>query len=166
MTIHILILLDFCLADKLILCSLKFSWRKQLLLYTIIILLFLNWYYTDLICCTFLMLWGYYLLLFFFQTLVFTLILFFSFIDCSINCLEKEMATHSSGLAWRIPGTKEPGGLPSMGSHRVGHDWSDLAAATLIVKSHHSIFRILPGIFFLLYIISNLQSESYTLEIN
>ena len=43
--------------------------------------------------------------------------------------LEKEMATHSSVLAWRIPGTGEPCGLPSMGSHRVGHDWSDLAAA-------------------------------------
>ena len=43
--------------------------------------------------------------------------------------LEKEMATHSSILAWRIPGTEEPGGLPSMGFHRVGHDWSDLAAA-------------------------------------
>ena len=40
-----------------------------------------------------------------------------------------EMATHSSILAWRISGTGEPGGLPSMGSHRVGHDWSDLAAA-------------------------------------
>ena len=38
------------------------------------------------------------------------------------------MATHSSVLAWRIPGMGEPGGLPSMGSHRVGHDWSDLAA--------------------------------------
>ena len=44
------------------------------------------------------------------------------------HVLEKEMATHSSVLAWRIPGTGEPGGLPSMGSHRVGHDWSDLAA--------------------------------------
>ena len=42
--------------------------------------------------------------------------------------LEKEMATHSSVLAWRIPGTGEPGGLPSMELHRVGHDWSDLAA--------------------------------------
>ena len=39
------------------------------------------------------------------------------------------MATHSSVLAWRIPGTEEPGGLPSMGSHRVRHNWSDLAAA-------------------------------------
>ena len=39
------------------------------------------------------------------------------------------MATHSSVLAWRIPGTGEPAGLPSMGSHRVGHNWSDLAAA-------------------------------------
>ena len=45
------------------------------------------------------------------------------------HALEKEMATHSSVLAWRIPGTREPDGLPSMGSHRVGHDWSDLAAA-------------------------------------
>ena len=42
--------------------------------------------------------------------------------------LQKEMATHSSVLAWRIPGTGEPCGLPSVGSHRVGHDWSDLAA--------------------------------------
>ena len=45
------------------------------------------------------------------------------------HALEKEMATHSSVLAWRISGTGEPGGLPSMRSHRVGHDWSDLAAA-------------------------------------
>ena len=45
--------------------------------------------------------------------------------------LEKEMATHSSVLAWRIPGTGEPGGLPSNGSHRVGHDWSNLAAAAV-----------------------------------
>ena len=43
--------------------------------------------------------------------------------------LGKEMATHSSVLTWRIPGTAEPGGLPSMGSHRVEHDQSDLAAA-------------------------------------
>ena len=46
------------------------------------------------------------------------------------HALDKEMATRSSVLALRIPGTVEPGGLPSMGSHRVGHDWSDLAAAT------------------------------------
>ena len=39
-----------------------------------------------------------------------------------LHALEKEMATHSSILAWRIPGTGEPDGLPSMGSHRVGHD--------------------------------------------
>ena len=44
------------------------------------------------------------------------------------HALEKEMAIHSSVLAWRIPGMEEPGGLPSMGSHRVGHDWSNLAA--------------------------------------
>ena len=45
------------------------------------------------------------------------------------HALAKEMATHSSVLSWRIPGTGEPSGLPSMGSHRVGHDWRDLAAA-------------------------------------
>ena len=46
-----------------------------------------------------------------------------------MHALEKEMATHSSILAWKIPGTEEPGGLLSMGSHRVGHDCTDLAAA-------------------------------------
>ena len=50
------------------------------------------------------------------------------------HALEKEMATHSSVLAWRIPGTAEPGGLPSMGSHRVGHNWCDLAAAAAVSK--------------------------------
>ena len=47
------------------------------------------------------------------------------------HALEKEIATHSSVLAWKIPGTGEPGGLLSMGSHRVGHDWSNLAAKLL-----------------------------------
>ena len=46
------------------------------------------------------------------------------------HALEKEMATHSSVLAWKIPGTAEPGELPFMGSHRVGHNWSYLAVAT------------------------------------
>ena len=49
------------------------------------------------------------------------------------HALKKEMATHSSVLAWRIPGTGEPDGLLSMGSHRVGHNWSDLAAAGIIL---------------------------------
>ena len=49
-----------------------------------------------------------------------------------VYLLEKEMATHSSVLAWRIPGTGEPGGLLSMGLHRVGHDWRDLAAAAAV----------------------------------
>ena len=47
------------------------------------------------------------------------------------------MATHSSVLAWRIPGTGEPGGLLSMGSHRVGHDCSDLAAAAAAVYAKY-----------------------------
>ena len=50
------------------------------------------------------------------------------------HALEREMATHSTVLAWRIPGTGEPGGLPSMVSHRVGHDWSDLAAPAVSGK--------------------------------
>ena len=48
------------------------------------------------------------------------------------HALEKEMATHSGILAWRIPGMGEPGGLPSLGSHRVGHDWSNLAVAAAV----------------------------------
>ena len=66
------------------------------------------------------------------------------------RALVKEMATHSSVLAWRIPGTEETGGLPSMGSHRVRHNWSDLAAAavanlylTFCEPMHYS----LPGSF-------------------
>ena len=55
------------------------------------------------------------------------------------HALEKEMATHSSVLAWRNPGTGEPGGLPSMGSHRVGYDWSDLAAAAAKMTTGDSL---------------------------
>ena len=57
----------------------------------------------------------------------------------SLSCIGEEMATHSSVLAWRIPGTGKPGGLPSMGSHRVGHDWSDLAAAAAAAERKHWI---------------------------
>ena len=60
--------------------------------------------------------------------------LFFHF-----HALEKEMATHSSVLAWRIPGTGEPGGLSSMGSHRVEHDWSDLAAAVAACSTRKNL---------------------------
>ena len=49
------------------------------------------------------------------------------------HALEKEMATHASVLAWRIPGTGKPGGLPSMGSYRVRHDRSDLALANICI---------------------------------
>ena len=52
------------------------------------------------------------------------------------------MATHSSALAWRIPGTGEPVGLPSMGLHRVGHDWSDLAAWALILFTTSSFIEL------------------------
>ena len=60
------------------------------------------------------------------------------------HILEKEMATHSSVLALRIPGTGEPDGLPSMGSHRVGHDCSDLAAAAaaILSKEDHLQFKL------------------------
>ena len=53
------------------------------------------------------------------------------------------MATHSSVLAWRIPGTEEPSGLPSMGSHRVGHDRGNLAAAA----AAYQLFSFMDGAF-------------------
>ena len=59
------------------------------------------------------------------------------------HALEKEMATHSSVLAWRIPGTEETGGRLSMGLHRVGHNWSDLAAAAAQAKER-SLEESLP----------------------
>ena len=65
------------------------------------------------------------------------------------HALEKEMATHSSVLAWRVPGMGEPGGLqscPTLQSHRVGHDWSGLAAAAAINQawtlSYWSLFNL------------------------
>ena len=61
------------------------------------------------------------------------------------HALEKEMATHSSVLSWRIPGTGEPGGLPSMGSHRVGHNWSDLAAAAAALQFFTSMMGVLSS---------------------
>ena len=65
------------------------------------------------------------------------------------HTLEKEMAAHSSVLAWRIPGTGYPGGLPSMALHRVGHDWSDLAAAATAAAAaclRNSSCLGLPGV--------------------
>ena len=67
--------------------------------------------------------------------------------DCTFtlpfHALEEEMATHSGVLAWRISGTGEPGGLPSMGSHRVRHDWSNLAAAAAVLN-HYFFFLNFP----------------------
>ena len=70
--------------------------------------------------------------------------------------LEKEMATHSSILAWRIPGTAEPGGLLSMGSHRVGHDSSGLAVAVNVLFSFF--------FFFFLSIVLNLLKQNVRVE--
>ena len=63
------------------------------------------------------------------------------------HALKKEMATYSSVLAWRIPGTEEPGRRPPLGSHRVGHDWSDLAAAaaaSLLFTLFSPVYPYLP----------------------
>ena len=59
------------------------------------------------------------------------------------HALEKAIAAHSSVLAWRIPGTGEPGGLLSMGSHRVRHDWRDLAAAAAACVWHQCSYNLL-----------------------
>ena len=60
------------------------------------------------------------------------------------HALEKELAPHSSVPAWRIPGTGEPGGLPSTGWHRVGHDWSDLAAVAAVYVTAVSLPSVAP----------------------
>ena len=60
------------------------------------------------------------------------------------------MATHSSVLAWRIPGTGKLGGLPSIGSHRVGHDWNNLAAATAEQNNFQINSTKLPGVYTML----------------
>ena len=61
------------------------------------------------------------------------------------------MATHSSVLAWRIPGMAEPGGLPSMRSHRVGHDLSDLAAAAAAANSNYETIMCFKSLHCLLF---------------
>ena len=68
-----------------------------------------------------------------------TLLSYFTF-TFHFHVLRKEMATHSSVLAWRIPGTGEPGGLPSMGSQRVGHD-----EATQQQQHIHSVVHVSPS---------------------
>ena len=81
------------------------------------------------------------------------------------HSLEKEMATYSNVLAWRIPGTGEPGGLPSMGLHRVGHDWSDLAAAALL-QSYTLLYLFVNQLIFkpmCFLIINMLNSTSYNI---
>ena len=83
------------------------------------------------------------------------------------HALEKEMATHSSILAWRIPRMGEPGGLPSMGSHRVGHDCSDLAAAAaawLLSRSFHSHYVVLLGSLFLHHKIDSVPNAGCSLH--
>ena len=87
------------------------------------------------------------------------------------HALEKEMATHSSVLAWRIPGMGEPGELPSMGSHRVEHDQSHLAAAAATTKILIQVSVNTNGLFlsfsfvvcFALFVFNNaLPTESTT----
>ena len=78
---------------------------------------------------------------------------------------EKEMATYSIVLAWRIPGTAEPGELPSMGSPRVGHDWSDLAAAAAVCVRLHAVHgdiarHSLQGIYSLVFLLSSNWKKS------
>ena len=75
------------------------------------------------------------------------------------------MATHSSILAWRIPGTGEPGGLPSMGSQRVGHNWSDLAAAAAAIQFALKPLPPIDMVKFLFLISSNGMEVNYTLSL-
>ena len=89
----------------------------------------------------------------------------YSYIGIYICVLEKEMATHSSILAWGISGTEEPHGLSSMRLHRVGHDWSDLAAAAVayiyVCVNTYVCIHICASIFFRFFsLISSVQSLS------
>ena len=79
------------------------------------------------------------------------------------HALEKEMATHYSVLAWRIPGTGEPGGLPSMGSHKVGHNWSDLAAVAAADLFNKNLIFNRAFYFCFLFTLKNI---SYNLSLN
>ena len=81
------------------------------------------------------------------HSVIFLVLLIFQALErVPLICLGLEMATHTSVLAWRIPRTGEPGGLPSMGLHRVGHDWSDLvmpknAQTTAQLHSSHMLVK-------------------------
>ena len=80
------------------------------------------------------------------------------------HALEKEMATHSSVLAWRIPGTGKPGGLSSIGSHRVGHDWSDLA---VVVVTHFELDQCIQAWFKeMIYVLHTYSCHSSMLQIS
>ena len=103
------------------------------------------------------------------------------------HVLEKEMAAHSSVLAWRIPGTEKPNGLLSMRSHRVGHNWSDLAATAAAythihvhVHTHHTymgvyvfaniltnifLSNMYVGIWFMSFLFMSLNVKSYFLKV-
>ena len=89
-----------------------------------------------------------------------------------MNIVMDSMATHSSTLAWRIPGRVQPGGLPSMGSHRVEHDWSDLAAAALVDQSSDFLKMILThslwwlGISPLFVVLHEFHSEIYIIYVS
>ena len=82
------------------------------------------------------------------------------------HALEKETATHSSVLAWRIPGTGEPGGLPSMGLHRVRHDWSDLAAAAAAAFCHGDFSAVYIWFFLKWSWIQSLMLMAILLQLN
>ena len=84
------------------------------------------------------------------------------------------MATYSSILAWRIPGTEEPGGLLSMGSHRVGHDWSDLATAAadpqlffIFLTQFLVVLAFSPStsVFFFQYLLTPVSTLTHTVNI-
>ena len=82
------------------------------------------------------------------------------------HALEKEMETHSSVLAWRIPGTEEPGRLPSLGSHRVRHDWSDLAAANNFKILYHSFCWLLIYVLFFISVRITIYILNFSLRTN
>ena len=78
----------------------------------------------------------------------------------SLSCIGEGIATHSSVLAWRIPGMGEPDGLPSMGSHRVGHDWSDLAAAAAALSAFMENLFHAKYLYYILWVVYKMHKYS------
>ena len=80
---------------------------------------------------------------------------------CNNFIINGHLSSFSSVLAWRIPGTGEPGGLPSLGSHRVGHDWRDLAAAAAASSFYFSVMAMYEFVYYNILLSVSILCSAY-----